>query len=189
MENKKMAITREVLDAMDDETISYCEREGNRYIDGQVQIGREIRNKSMAFLGMITAVLVTLTGTAAINISHSETHTMIFFLNLYGIMSFGITAYRLIKGIVYDRPVRISGSSPSYILQKKAVDYVKSRERKAGNPYRYIVAMQLNAIQEKIEFNRKANEKLQENFKSCMRQLCIFAALIIPFLLLCWIVE
>lgn len=194
-EKNLFVLNRDMIDAIDNETISYCEREGNRYIDGQVQIGREIRNKSIAFLGMITAVLVTLAGTAVVNIVRSETHTLIFFLNIYGIMAFGIIAYKLIKGIIYDKPTKISGNKPSYILQKRAIDYVKEQAKKAkaesksADSYKYIVSMQINAIQEKIEFNKNVNEQLQKNFKSCMRQLYVFAILIVPFLLLCWLIE
>lgn len=182
-------ISTGTVECVDKDTITYCAEEGNRYIDGQVQQGREIRNKSISFLGIVAAILVPLMGALVFQISREETGTMMFFLNLYSIMCFLIITYKLIRDIIYDRAFRMSGSTPAYILQEKVLKYMKDHALNPDDCYKYIVAIQLNIIGEKIEFNRIENTRLQESFKSCVKLMYFYVLSSIPLLLWYWILK
>ncbi len=180
-----------IFDIVDNATIEYCKEEGNRQIDGLVQVGNSIKNKCLSFIGIIATALIALIGTLILLISQGNTNGALFFFDLYGIMSLGTVGVKLIKGAIYERSLKISGDKPTNILSDITLDYAKKQmeKRKDKSSYNYIVAQQLNRITEKINYDRTENERLQKCFKSCIKQLCVFFAIAIPLLLFFWIIS
>lgn len=179
-------ITSERLEPLDDRSVEYCINEGNRYIDSQVQIGNEIRSKCFSFLGIIAAAIVTLSGTSIVLINRFEYDSILFFLNLYALMSLCIVSFKLIRGVIYERSCKIAGNKPNYILCDSALSYA---QRHADAFYKHLLGVHLNTLIEKIEFNKKENERMQQCFKSCIQLTGIFILLVIPIILFYWITR
>lgn len=184
-------LSPKIFDIVDNATIEYCKEEGNRQIDGLVQVGNSIKNKCLSFIGIIATALIALMGTLILLISQGKTNEALFFFDLYGIMSLGTVGVKLIKGAIYERSLKIAGDKPTNILSDITLGYTKKQmdKRKDKSSYNYIVAQQLNRITEKIDYNRAENERLQECFKSCIKQLCVFFVIAIPLLLFFWIIS
>lgn len=177
-------VTTKMVVELDEATIEYCKDEGNRQIDGLIQVGNSIRNKSLAFLGIMTGALITLIGTLSVLIDKGDSNGSLFFLDLYGIMALGIVSYRLISGILYKREYKISGDKPARILYKDAIEYAPKKAKENNHSiYKYIVAQQLNQITAKINFNRRENQKMQQCFKSCIIQIIVFIIPAVPILI------
>ena len=184
-------LSPKIFDIVDKATIEYCKEEGNRQIDGLVQVGNSIKSKCLSFIGIIATALIALIGTLVLLIAQGKTNGTLFFFDLYGIMSLGTVGIKLIKGAIYERSLKISGDKPINILSDATLDYAKKQmnKRKDKSSYNYIVAQQLNRITEKINYDRVENERLQKCFKSCIKQLCVFFVFAIPLLLFFWIIS
>lgn len=181
-------VTAEMLEGMDLKSVEYCQIEGNRYIDGQIRTGEEIRAKALAFLGMLAAAIITLSGFAVLLISRGEYYTMIFFLSLYALLALSMVAGCLIRGIIYERPYKIAGNKPTYILCDSALAYARKKQQEGGF-YKQLLGVHLNTLVEKIEFNKKENERMQQCFRHCVKLACTFVLLALPVILAYWIIR
>lgn len=180
---KYKRVSLSIIEELDIETIKYLLSEGNRYIDNQNQTGKEIRTKSLALLGILSTILISLIGFCILLIHENHCSSALFFFVLYGIMATGIVSFRLFVGVVYERSYKISGEKPTYILHEKAYDYA----RKKKDLHKYLLGQQLNPLSEKIEYNKIRNKKLQESFKSNMNLACLFICIAFVLFLIYWI--
>ena len=176
-------ISSSKIKELDIKTIEYLLSEGNRYIDNQNQTGKEIRTKSLALLGMLSTILISLIGFCVLLVHDGKWSTSLFYFVLYGIMAAGTVSFRLFVGVVYERSYKISGEKPSYILSDQAYGYAS----KNGDLHKYLLGQQLNAMSEKIEFNKKRNKELQASFKSNMKLACFFICMAFTLFVFYWI--
>lgn len=184
-EIKYERISSSKIDELDIKTIEYLLYEGNRYIDNQNQTGKEIRAKSLALLGILSTILISLIGLCVLLIHDGQWSTPLFYFVLYGVMAAGTVSFRLFVGVVYERSYKISGEKPTYILSDKAYDYAS----KKGNLHKYLLGQQLNVLSEKIEFNKTRNKELQVSFKSNMKLACFFICMAFVLFLFYWIIA
>lgn len=176
-------ISSSKIKELDVKTIEYLLSEGNRYIDNQNQTGKEIRAKSLALLGILSTILISLIGFCVLLIYEGQWSTVLFYFVLYGVMATGTVSFRLFVGVVYERSYKISGEKPTYILSEEAYSYASEK----GDLHKYLLGQQLNVLTEKIEYNKRMNKRLQTSFKSNMKLACFFICMAFVLFLIYWI--
>ncbi|MBR5204476.1 MAG: hypothetical protein IKW32_04560 [Bacteroidaceae bacterium] len=132
-------ISSSKIKELDVKTIEYLLSEGNRYIDNQNQTGKELRSKSLALLGILSTILISLIGLCILMIDEGQWYSVLFYFVLYGIMATGTVSFRLFVAVVYERSYKISGEKPTYILSEEAYNYASKKE----DLHKYLLGQQL----------------------------------------------
>lgn len=160
-------ITTETISDLDERVIERCYDESNLYLQGLVELGREIQNKCITLLGWIIAAISSLIGCLFYTIINNTGTFIRYCLIIYGLIAAAMVACKIISGALYNSFIGLPGEEPSHIIRKEIRPYADLRTKEQA--YKYILGWELEEKQYKIAVNEAENDKMVNTFRSAIK--------------------